>query len=114
MSGTVKIPEDVIYVLDKAGHNRKELEKVINHYNRKEADSLKLKAAFFLIKNLKDSYYYEGETLENYHQYSRLVRGNTDKGVYIHREIDSLYGPFHLEDLDKKDGYRDCKGPPTY
>jgi len=91
---SIKIPEQVKDVLEKAGHNRVELEKVIDHYGRKEADSLKLKAAFFLIKNLEDSYYYEGEVLDEYHQYSRLVWQNSDKGVYIHGEMNFLMVPF--------------------
>jgi len=38
--------------LDKAGDNRKELEKVLNRYNQTPKDSLKYKAAVFLIENM--------------------------------------------------------------
>jgi hypothetical protein len=61
-------PKSVSDVLDKAGKNRTELEKVIQHYQMKE-DSLKLKAAYFLISNL------EGLThlnAENLHPYSKI------------------------------------------
>ncbi|MDR1339147.1 MAG: transglutaminase-like domain-containing protein [Prevotellaceae bacterium] len=48
-------------VLDQAGKNRKELEKVLKHYSREPADSLKWRAAEFLIVNMpgKHSAYYD-------------------------------------------------------
>ena len=39
--------------LDHAGSNRTELEKVVKYYSKVKADSLKLKAARFLISNMK-------------------------------------------------------------
>ena len=54
--------------LQKAGTNRIELEKVIEHYKH-SGDQLKLKAAYYLIENLPDQYHYEGKTID---QYSRL------------------------------------------
>jgi len=55
-----KIPDNVLHVLEIAGHNRPELEKVINEFQSKE-DTLKLKAAYFLIGNMKDKGYAEFE-----------------------------------------------------
>ncbi|MDR1223854.1 MAG: hypothetical protein LBL07_13410, partial [Tannerella sp.] len=48
-------------VLDQAGKNRRELEKVLKHYGQNPADSLKLRAAEFLIVNMpgKHSEYYD-------------------------------------------------------
>ncbi|MDR1130334.1 MAG: hypothetical protein LBK96_05080 [Prevotellaceae bacterium] len=48
-------------VLQQAGDNRSELEKVLKHYSRRPADSLKLRAAEFLIENMqgKHSKYYD-------------------------------------------------------
>lgn len=46
------MPKNVTTVLEKAGKNRIELEKVIQQYNQKAADSLKLKATYFLIANM--------------------------------------------------------------
>jgi hypothetical protein len=43
-------------VLRQAGKNRSELERVLKHYSRKPADSLKLRAAEFLITNMPDKY----------------------------------------------------------
>lgn len=45
-------------VLDFAGDNRRELEQVLSHYER-QGDSLKLKAARFLIANMGDKYAYD-------------------------------------------------------
>jgi hypothetical protein len=48
-------------VLQQAGKNRSQLEKVLKHYNRNPADSLKLRAAEFLIMNMPGKYskYYD-------------------------------------------------------
>lgn len=46
------LPKNVITVIEKAGKNKIELEKVIKQYNQNTADSLKLKAAYFLIANM--------------------------------------------------------------
>jgi hypothetical protein len=48
-------------VLKQAGSNRSELEKVLKHYGRDPADSLKLRAAEFLIVNMPGKYseYYD-------------------------------------------------------
>jgi hypothetical protein len=48
-------------VLQLAGNNRKELEKVLKHYSHNPSDSLKLQAAKFLIINMPGKYseYYE-------------------------------------------------------
>jgi hypothetical protein len=42
-----------IEILNKAGKNKEELLKVIEHYKLNEADSLKLKAAYYLIENIE-------------------------------------------------------------
>ncbi len=51
------IPADVKTVLEKAGKNKTELEKVIRHYSNNPADSLKLRAAYFLIGNMDKQFY---------------------------------------------------------
>jgi hypothetical protein len=52
-------------VLHKAGKNRKQLVKVINHYSQNPADSLKLRAAYFLIGNMPDHRYEEYPAIFN-------------------------------------------------
>lgn len=44
------------YALRRAGDNRMELEKVLLHYSQEKKDSLKLKAACFLIENMPGHY----------------------------------------------------------
>jgi hypothetical protein len=48
-------------ILNYAGNNRSELTQVLNHYSKNSADSLKLKAAEFLIVNMPGKYskYYD-------------------------------------------------------
>lgn len=48
--------EDMDDVLSLAGDNRGEIVKVLDYYNAKEEDSLKLKAARFLIQNMPGKY----------------------------------------------------------
>lgn len=55
-----------------AGNNRGELEKVINHYKNQE-DSLKLEAAYFLIKNMGNKYFYNSDTSKSYHTFFELT-----------------------------------------
>lgn len=49
----MNLPEGVEESLKMAGKNRKELKKVLRHYNRNDADSLKFRAACFLIDHMK-------------------------------------------------------------
>ncbi len=48
-----KIPAELETPLSLAGSNRSELTKVLRHYSRRETDSLKLRAACFLIRNMQ-------------------------------------------------------------
>lgn len=56
------------YTLSLAGTNRIELEKVIAYYSKNKADSLKLKAAIFLIENMPGHKSHVGNKSENYHK----------------------------------------------
>ena len=61
-----RIPDNVKQTLELAGENRKELEHVIEHY-QSPADSLKLKAAYFLIGNMVNKYYYPYNKAQQQH-----------------------------------------------
>ena len=54
-------------VLALSGNNRPELEKVLEHYKENDADSLKLKAARFLIMNMPGHRSYTGKDIEEYY-----------------------------------------------
>lgn len=75
--------------LSKAGSNREELFQVIRHYQEK-GDSLKLKAALFLIENMADKYYYTGKAIDEYYTF-------IDSVYQIQQEeydIPAIYGGF--------------------
>ena len=89
--------------LVQAGENRAELEKVLLCYSRSPEDSLKYRAACFLIEHMPQYYYYEGELLDSYSEYYRLLY--TEKKTKPQVLLDSLdrkYGGFVLEALEKK------------
>lgn len=54
--------------LSKAGSNRNELFQVIKHYQN-GTDSLKLKAALFLIENMTDKHYFTGQAVDEYYTF---------------------------------------------
>ena len=58
------VPDDVIAAIDSAKDNGDELIKVINHYRFNPADSLKLKAAYFLIANMPGHSYVKAKLVD--------------------------------------------------
>lgn len=68
-------PDKVEKALKLAGENRSELEKVLIHYGQKKEDSLKLKAAEFLISNMPYYYSLSGSELEIFKSdFKRAIR----------------------------------------
>lgn len=55
------VPANVDYVLQQAGNNRSELEKVLAYYRN---DSLKYQAACFLIENIPKHFSFQGKVLD--------------------------------------------------
>jgi len=55
------IPNNVLVALDSAKGNKIELQKVLDHYKN---DTLKLKAAYFLISNMEDHCYYKAKIVD--------------------------------------------------
>lgn len=91
--------------LNQAGDNRIELEKVLMRYQQDSKDSLKYKAACFLIENMPYYTYYEGELLDNYLTYYTALLENRTTGVTPERIADSInakYGPYVIEKLQLK------------
>lgn len=86
-----------------AAENRAELEKVLLQYSKYPADSLKYKAACFLIENMPYYYYYEGELLDNYLNYYKALNENKRKTPsYLLDSINSIYGNFSINALTIK------------
>ena len=75
--------------LSKAGGNRKELFQVIRHY-QDSGDSLKLKAALFLIENMADKYYLTGNVIDEYYTFIDSVY-QIKQPEY---DIPTIYGAF--------------------
>jgi hypothetical protein len=98
-------------VLFMAGGNRSELEKVLKHYSRNPSDSLKLRAAEFLIANMQDkvSKYYDAP-LENVATVllrwtsssdKQLVKDTYGLGELIVREdVKYITGDYLIENIE--------------
>ena len=69
--------------LQQAGKNRAELEKVLLCYQANPADSLKYKAACFLIENMPYYTYYKGKLLEQYLTYYNLLLESNEKKLSL-------------------------------
>lgn len=79
--------------LHSAGDNRQELEKVLRHYQKNPADSLKYKAACFLIENMPSYTYTVGEQLENYKTYFLSLKESKKTPEEISDSIKKAFGP---------------------
>lgn len=89
------------FALRMAKNNRTELEKVLYHYQANPADSLKYKAACFLIENMPFYTYSEGEQLENYKSYFAWLKNRQGKTpAQIADSVKKVFGP--MGQLHKK------------
>ena len=87
--------------MEKAGDNRQELEKVLRHYQQRPADSLKYKAACFLIENMPYYSYPVGKQLDNYKTYFNWLRHYRKKTPrQLSDSIRQFFGP--IGELEKK------------
>ena len=59
---------EVERALKLAGNNRIELERVLEHYSKQPADSMKYKAAVFLIENMVYHHHFDSPELKQYYQ----------------------------------------------
>ncbi len=105
------------YSLRLSGDNRPELEKVLARYSSPE-DSLKYRAAVFLIENMPGHGYYEGEHLDRFKEYYPLLRSMRLKKQSPEMAVDSIrriYGKFDIsllkyrEDLHTIDSAYLCR-----
>ena len=74
-----RYPADVEQTLKFAGDNRVELEKVLTHYLQNEADSLKYKAACFLIGNMRYHHGKNNKILDTFRQYTLSIEPTQQK-----------------------------------
>lgn len=88
-------------VLESAGSNRKELLKVINHYRNKDnADSLKLKAAHFLIENMSNHSSIWNASIDSFR--NEVIKSDS---LLEKEQINTLWAKYdaHNKPLIKKD-----------
>lgn len=79
-----------------SGNNRIELEKVLEHYRQNPSDSLKLKAAKFLIENMDAHYFFTSTELDNYYRDLDSIFSLNKTYDEITFEQDSLLGLLQL------------------
>lgn len=89
--------------LKMAGDNRKELEKVLTFYSRNLSDSLKYKAACFLIENMPYYYSFEGPALDTYLTFYKTLaeRKDVPPDVLL-KEHTEKYGQISISQLQIK------------
>ncbi|MDR2139157.1 MAG: discoidin domain-containing protein [Tannerella sp.] len=97
-------PSRLEQVLALAGENQAELLNVLEHYRRNPSDSLKYKAACFLIENMSGRYSEDDRPAEAYHdlfrQWLQLSKGGR---ILVGKEVsDSLLRVFHLNTPHRK------------
>ena len=85
-----------------AGENRNELEKVLNRYASDPADSLKYRAARFLIKNMPGYHYYEGEELDKHAIYFDVLGKSKKQPGSILDSLNNISGRFNPSSLVQK------------
>jgi len=90
---------EIEYVLKQAGSNREELERVLKHYSSHPTDSLKLRAAEFLIANMPGKYSLSGDLLEQYKSYFFEASKNPRRSQIILDSLQQLYGPIAEDKL---------------
>jgi hypothetical protein len=75
-----------------------ELEKVLQHYSKDPKDSLKLKAAEFLIENMKYHYTFEHKELRSYYNEIIKINNDTCNALACRQKIDSLKTVFSINE----------------
>jgi hypothetical protein len=113
LSGCSRYPADVKSALELAGENKDELQKVIDHYSKSGQDRQKLKAAYFLISNLRYHGSYYSEELDKFDAFfdsvgraesPRYDRVNPRRNLNMELQLEKIY---HIWNH-----YRDKYGPP--
>ncbi|MCD6112709.1 MAG: transglutaminase domain-containing protein [Bacteroidales bacterium] len=98
-----KNPDNVEAILKKSGKNRSQLEAVIEHYKNSD-DTLKIKAAYFLIGNMCEHSYVTFkmvDTASNTVDWDVLKYKNYQEVVKAWDSIENVIGPIHFV-IDKK------------
>ncbi|WP_308765129.1 discoidin domain-containing protein [uncultured Bacteroides sp.] len=85
--------------LELAGKNRSELQKVLNHYMKSPIDSLKYRAACFLIENMDAHYSYQSDSWEQFQvELDTLYKNECDREK-LTKAYNSIYSRYDLKDV---------------
>lgn len=85
-------PDSLETALKLAGPNRTELEIVMNHYSINKADSLKLKAAHYLIENMPGHFSYDSTHIHEYRSAIEKIN-SLRKGDFSNEVISEQVNP---------------------
>ena len=83
-------------VLKLAGSNRPELEEVIDHYSQNIKDSLKLKAATFLISNMDVHFSYKSKIWDVFQMEMDTLFKHEDRTAELEQELERLYEKYGI------------------
>ena len=86
-------------VLKQCGPNREEMERILRYYSP-ENDSLKLKAAIFLIENMPGHYTLDGSYIDNFK--NELKEKYPDKSYAWHKAMETIPEKIELNDICNK------------
>ena len=92
-----------------AENNRPELETVLKHYALDPADSLKYRAACFLIENMPYYGYYEGKSLNNYLPIYEALAKSKQEPQAVQDSFILKYGHFSINQLENKPDIKEIK-----
>lgn len=96
----IKTTNDLEKALDYAKENRGELVLVLNHYKKTPKDSLKYKAACFLIENMQYHYTYSSEKLTTYYNAIdsiNIKNGNVKQCIQAYNDLYDRLGNPNLD-----------------
>lgn len=111
-----KVPENVKLALEKAGDNKKELQKVIDHYSN-GGDDLKLEAAYFLIGNMEGEGFQYAPVVDKYNIVFDILENKSEEwkesqpwySNAIQLMIDSLRQEYNLPGNPNLNNYIDLQ-----
>ncbi|GHT15152.1 hypothetical protein FACS189426_22450 [Bacteroidia bacterium] len=96
-------PSDLEQALQFAGENRAELEKVLEHYSSSPEDSLKYKAAVFLIENMDAHFSYKSKTWDDFQLELDTLFRNESQSEKLIQGLEHLYSKYAgrlMNDID--------------
>lgn len=92
--GCISYPDRLKANFQLAGKNRNELKKVIRHYSFHPSDSLKRKAAIFLIENMDVHYSYLSESWERFQVELDTLFCKEEEATKLSKGFNSLYDKY--------------------